>query len=324
MPEIDNPHPGDPTLHVDPELLPALELLPDMSSLSKDTLADWRAMLDAPREEVADGQNFTVEHVSIPGLGPTDPPIGALLYRPRNKPGKTAALLNLHGGGYVLGTAERDHANCAKLAEDLNCVVLSINYRRAPEHPYPAPLEDCYAALAWLHQNSNRLGVAPDRIGVRGWSAGGGLAAALALLARDRGQYPIRCLSLVYPMLDDRTSAGPVSGRFIWTEQANRFAWNSYLAGEVTPDEMAYAVPARAESLAGLPPTFIAVGSIDLFVAESVSFAKSLIDAGVSTELHVYPGAFHGFDLLAQSRLAQSFSRDQITALKSNLLHRSA
>jgi len=312
--------PVDPRRLVDPELAPALDVLPDMSNLSAQTLGEWRGMFDIPGEEIIDSETVSVERVSIPPLRPGDPPIDALYYRPKDKAGPAPALLNLHGGGYVLGTAERDHPGNAKLAGDLGCHVLSINYRLAPEHPYPAPVEDCYAALAWLHNEAARLGLDAERIGVRGWSAGGGLAASLALMARDRAEFAISYLALLYPMLDDRTKASPATGQFVWTERANAYAWNAYLGALSDGGETDYAVPGRVANLAGMPPTFMAVGSIDLFAGECAAFAAALLEAGVPTELHIYPGAFHGFDLLAEAEVTRKYLCDQNAALLRGLV----
>ncbi len=304
---------------VDAELREGLQLLPDFSDLSATSLAEWRAKLDAPPELDEEPADLTCELVEIaePVSGHS---ISGILYRPAKVEGPVAAVLSLHGGGYVMGSAERDHPNMLRLASALGCVVLSLNYRRAPEDPYPAPLEDCYAALGWLHENAAELGVDPARIGVRGASAGGGLAAGLALLTRDRGQFPIRQLSLIYPMLDDRTSAREFSGGFVWTESANGFGWRSYLGNGVPLDDTGYAVPARARNLEGLPSTFIAVGSIDLFVGECMAFAASLIDAGVLVEFHIYPGAYHGFDMLKQTTVARAFERDLVGAIRRDLV----
>ncbi len=319
MSERPEPRAVDPVDLVDPELKGALQVLPDLSDLSLDTLEAWRERIDPPREDLNDYPEIEIETRILPGLEGA-PPIDAILYRPKAATSRVAGLLSLHGGGYVLGSAERDGPINAKLATDLGCAVLSINYRRAPEAPYPAPLDDCYAALGWLHRQADDLGIDTGRIGVRGLSAGGGLAAGLALLARDRKEFSIRHLALVYPMLDDRTRSSPSFGQFVWTQEANLFGWQSYLGGGLSGSAPDYAVPARAQNLHDLPPTFIAVGSIDLFVGESIDFAGRLIEAGVKTELHVYPGAYHGFDLLAHTAVSQAFARDLNAAIGRDLV----
>jgi acetyl esterase/lipase len=183
-------------------------------------------------------------------------------------------------------------------------VIVAVDYRLAPETPFPGSLEDNYAALKWLHDSADSLGVDPSRIALMGASAGGGHAAMLAIAARDRGEVPIAFQLLIYPMLDDRTGSSrhvpPHMGKYIWVPDSNRFGWSSLLGvpagSRVVP---AGAVPARVENLAGLPPVFIGVGSVDLFVDEDVDYARRLLDSGVSTELCVVPGAYHGFDIIA-------------------------
>jgi acetyl esterase/lipase len=196
-----------------------------------------------------------------------------------------------------------------------------VDYRLAPETPHPGPVEDCYAALRWLYSHTGELGVDPTRIAIGGASAGGGLAAGLTLLTRDRGEVPLAFQFLIFPMLDDRTVTAtephPYTGEFIWTPEANRFGWTSLLGKEPGgPDVSPYAAAARAESLEGLPPTFINVGALDLFLEEDMEYARRLMRAGVPTELHVYPGAFHGFHMTANAKVSLAAVRDQLDALK--------
>ncbi|WP_240610284.1 alpha/beta hydrolase [Sphingomonas pokkalii] len=224
------------------------------------------------------------------------------------------AVLHIHGGGFLVGRAPDTYAASQRLADDLDCVVVEAEYRLAPETPFPGPLEDCHAALVWLHANAARLGVHPQRIAVMGESAGGGLAAMLAIAARDRRSVPLCCQILIYPMLDDRTGSTravpPFIGTIGWNAPSNRYGWSAFLGrpagGARVP---AGAVPARAETLAGLPPTFIGVGAIDLFVDEDIAYAQRLIAAGVPTDLRVVPGAYHGFDFIApQSQASIAFA----------------
>jgi acetyl esterase/lipase len=199
------------------------------------------------------------------------------------------------------------------VARELDCVIVSVDYRLAPETVFPGALEDNYAALRWLHDSAHELGVDPGRIAVMGESAGGGHAAMLAIAARDRHQVPLVAQVLIYPMLDDRTgSARAVPahiGQFVWTRAANRFGWSSLLgqpagAAKVPPGS----VPARETRLAGLPPAFIGVGALDLFVQEDMVYAQRLVEAGVATDLDVVAGAYHGFDFFApQAQSAQRF-----------------
>jgi acetyl esterase/lipase len=232
------------------------------------------------------------------------------------------AILHMHGGGFISGTAAGFLHDVQELAATLDCVIVTVDYRLAPETPFPGSLEDNYAALHWLHAHADELGVDRGRIAVMGESAGGGHAAMLAIAARDRGEVPLVFQSLVYPMLDDRTGstrqvAAPI-GSYVWTAGSNRFGWASLLGrkpgGSSAP---AGAVPARVQKLAGLPPAFIGVGAIDLFVDEDIEFARRLIDAGVATELVVVPGAFHGFDGIArETSIARQFTAAKVAALR--------
>lgn len=306
---------ADALERVDPDLRAALAILPDLGSLSVGTLSSLReAMGGAELEPSPPGLN-----VSWTECEPTEdgPATRALLYRPSGgRAGPRGALLYIHGGGYVSGSALRDDPAVRALALALDCVILSVDYRLAPETPFPGPLADVHAGLAWLHANAGRLGVDPARIAVRGNSAGGGLAAGLALQARDGGRYPIAQVVLVYPMLDDRTGDHPTAGSHVWTPQANRFGWSSYLAGWTQDGaDKGYAVPARAAMLQGLPPTWIGVGALDLFVDENLEFGRRLMRAGVATEMHVYPAAYHGFNLIATAAVSQRFERDMRATL---------
>ncbi|TGD89853.1 alpha/beta hydrolase [Mycolicibacterium sp. CH28] len=241
--------------------------------------------------------------------------IGVRLYRPAGAADPTPALLWIHGGGYVIGTAAQDDALCRRFVERLGITVASVDYRLAPEHPYPTPLEDCYTALAWL---ADLPGVDGDRVAIGGASAGGGLAAALALLARDRaGVHPVFQL-LVYPMLDDRSVGTHLDdpGHRLWNATSNRFGWTSYLGG-ADPN---VAVPARRTDLAGLPPAWLGVGTLDLFHDEDLDYAARLQAAGVPCEVHVVPGAFHGFDGLApKADISTAFFDSQCASLHPSL-----
>jgi acetyl esterase/lipase len=234
------------------------------------------------------------------------------------------AYLHLHGGGYVMGSAEGGDAEKAALAAELACVVASVAYRLAPESPHPGPVEDAYAALVWLHGQAEALRVDRGRIAIGGESAGGGLAAALALLARDRGEVAVVFQYLMYPMLDDRTVTAalhPFAGELVWTRDDNRFGWTSLLGGEPGgADVSPYAAAARAEDLAGLPPAFIAVGALDLFIDEDIEYARRLIRAGVPTELHVFPGAYHAFDQVPNARSA-AVARNRARSALRGALH---
>lgn len=249
----------------------------------------------------------------VPGAQP------ARLFVPDGAAGPMPAVLWIHGGGFIMGSPAQEDAMATMLARELGATVVAPAYRLAPEHPFPAAMDDLYATLAWLHANAEALCIRADRIAVAGVSAGGGLAAGLTLLARDRGELPVAFQLLVYPMLDDRTVARTLDGtnHRLWTASSNRFGWTSYLGREPGgADVPAYASPARAESLAGLPPTWIGVGTFDLFHDEDVAYAQRLAAAGVPTELEVVPGVFHGFDRLPRARVAEAFRASQVAALR--------
>ena len=307
---------------VDPELrdfalaFPRLRL--DGERLGK--IREAQAKLVVEPQWGTDEDGISAERLSVPGL-PGEPEARLILYRPGEARHAGTALLQIHGGGYVLGTAAGSDAGNRALVRELGCVVAAVDYRLAPETPYPGPLNDCYAALAWLHGQAGELGVRRETIGVKGDSAGGGLAAALALLARDRGEYPLAFQHLIYPMIDDRTCVRehphPFTGEFLWTAEDNRFGWQSLLqrppGGDDTP---AYAAPSRATDLAGLPPTFVATGDLDLFLDEDLDYALRLTRAGVPIELHVYPGAYHAFPLAAEASVSRRANADSLDALR--------
>jgi acetyl esterase/lipase len=242
--------------------------------------------------------------------------VGVRLFRPTRAGGAGPALLWIHGGGYVIGHAAQDDELCRRFARQLGVTVASVDYRLAPEHPYPTPLEDCYSALTWLAALPS---VDPARIAIGGASAGGGLAAGLALLARDRGEVPLAAQLLVYPMLDDRTvdRIGPENpGLRLWNQSSNKFGWSAYL-GDADPD---VAVPARREDLSGLPPAWMGVGTFDLFHDEDLAYAERLNAAGVPCEVEVVDGAFHGFDgIVPKAEVSQKFFASQCAMLRQAL-----
>lgn len=250
------------------------------------------------------------------------PDVRVLVYRPVGVETALPVLLWMHGGGYVGGRADWDSFLVNPLVSAVGCCVVSVDYRLAPETPFPGAIDDCYAALKWLHANAESLRFDAQRLAVGGLSAGAGLAASLGLLARDRGEVPVAFQLLLQPMLDDRqatdTYSHPFVGEYVWRKEYNAFGWSALLGHEpgivgVSP----YAAAARAESLAGSPATFINVGALDLFVEENLEYARRLMREGVPTELHVYPGACHGFQVLAPtSPVAKANDSDVFSALR--------
>jgi acetyl esterase/lipase len=298
---------------LDPEVAAALEALPIdigalLGGLTDASIAETRAAMgQMPVPELTDAVERT-DH-EVPG---TDGVV-VRVHRPVGATGELPCLYWMHGGGLVLGSYAGDDPRFDRWSPMFGLVGVSVEYRLAPESPYPGPLEDCYAGLRWVHEHAGELGVDPARIGVGGPSAGGNLAAGLALLARDRGEVPLQYQLLIYPMLDDRQiTASSTWPDPIWPPSANTYGWTAYLgAAKGGPDVPAYAAPARATDLAGLPPTLIAVGAIDGFSDEDIEYAVRLRQAGVTVDLHVYAGAPHGFEGLAPaSRVAQRANRD--------------
>ncbi|HUN22284.1 MAG TPA: alpha/beta hydrolase [Anaerolineales bacterium] len=254
--------------------------------------------------------------------------IKVLSYRPKQLAPPAPFLLWLHGGGYVMGKPESDAALCEHFARELGAVVVAVQYRLAPEHPYPAALHDSYCVLNWAKENALALGVDVRRMAVGGASAGGGLAASLAQYTVDRQEIDLAYQLLVYPMLDDRTVLrleDSPTDFLVWDKRSNRFGWQSYLGASahnasLNESVLSYAVPARRQSLAGLPPAWIGVGSADMFYEEDISYAERLQASGVPCEVYAVPGAFHGFDVLSPNLpLAQTFLRAQTEALRQGL-----
>ena len=284
------------------------------------------AELAKSRTVPSDVSDISILERMVPGHQ-SAPDVRVILYRPETIKAPLPAFLHIHGGGYVMGSPEMTAENSIALVREIGCIVVAVDYRLAPETRFPGSLEDCYAALKWLRQNARDLGVDPGRIAIGGESAGGGLAAALALLARDRGEVPVIFQLLIYPMIDDRTvvrhDLGDSLGEFIWTRESNRFGWESLLGVSPGAESVSrYAAAARAESLAGLPPAFISVGSLDLFLEEDVTYASRLLRAGVPTELHVYAGAFHGFEMVPEADVTRLSIRLSRTALARALSQR--
>lgn len=311
---------------VDPQLIETLELieaatdggikLHDIPADRKltDDLAEFRKANSPPIKGVS------MQKQNIPG--PADAPeVPIHVFRPEDKPGPLPALIWIHGGGYVMGSVAQDELKIRELSKEAGCAVIAMDYRLAPEHPFPAAIEDCYAVLKWAFENAHEIEIDKSHIAVGGASAGGGLAAGLVLLARDRREVDIQFQALIYPMIDD-CNVLPADedhpDTLIWSRECNLIGWRAYLGCEPGKKKVSiYATPYRANNLAGLPPAIILVGDLDLFLNENIVYAQRLIEAGVQTELHVYPGAYHGFNGFApDAPVSKRCNADLISALK--------
>ncbi|QLL09560.1 alpha/beta hydrolase [Mycobacterium vicinigordonae] len=244
-----------------------------------------------------------------------DSHVSVRVHRPVSTRRPGPALLWIHGGGTVMGSAAQEDKYCRKLANSTDVTVVAVEHRLAPEHPYPVPVQDCYAALQWL---ARQPWVDPHRLAVGGASAGGGFTASVAQLACDRGEIALSLQLMVYPMLDDRTGASPDGKtRVMWSERDNQIAWGWYLGGA----DPAEAAPARRASLSGLAPAWIGVGTLDLFHRECLDYAQQLGKAGVPVQQEIIPGAFHAFDLLVpNAAVSQRFFASQCRAVRCALV----
>jgi triacylglycerol lipase len=309
------------TRDLDPAIAAELELLQfdagalDLDSLPAARLARIEMVGSLPLSDAVERTDHTV-----PG-GEGRPDVIVRVHRPKGITGDLPCIYSIHGGGYVLGSYEMDDLRFDRWLPDLGVMGVSVEYRLAPETPYPGPLDDCYSGLAWLFDNAGRLGVDPARIGISGASAGGGLAAALALLARDRAEFPLSFQMLIYPMIDDRMITPSSRCEVpVWSPSNNEFGWRCYLGDLYGSDDVpAYAAAARADDLSGLPPTGIWVGTADGFCDEDIAYAQRLMQAGVPTELHVYPGAPHAFDAFPTAPVSRRCRRDMLDWLRSAL-----
>ena len=286
---------------VNPELREGLELFPP---LILENVESVEAIRQASLELMGSVEIPVDESVSIYNemiSGPEDNPLVRVrIYESKEKGVTRPGLLWIHGGGYVIGTPEGDDLLCQRFVTEANCVVVSVDYRLAPEHVYPAAIEDCYAALKWFSEHAEELGVDSSRIGIAGASAGGGLTAALALLARDR-KGPELCFQMpLYPMIDDHNtspSSNEIKDGFIWNHKLNEKGWSMYLNEENGSENVSqYAAASRAKDLSGLPYTYTCVGQLDPFRDETLDYVTRLCQAGVDVEFHLYPGCYHGFE----------------------------
>lgn len=308
------------TYAFDPELEPIVALLPH-SSL--DDLAAARANLAsliAPLNEHVDTTGVTISDHDVPSR---DYVVRTRVYAPAAlaPDGGRPALLDIHGGGFVLGNIDMEHAFACQLVRELGAVVATPEYRLAPEHPYPAGVDDCYAALRWLHDNADTFGVDTARIGVGGQSAGGGLSAAVALLARDRGGPPLCFQFLGIPELDHRletTSMRTFVDTPLWNRPNAELSWQFYL-GPHTDDVAPYASPAIATDLGDLPPAYVTTMEFDPLRDEGIVYALRMMEAGVCVELHSYPGTFHGSGMVPTAAVSRRAHAELIDALARGL-----
>ena len=293
---------------VDPETLPALDRVPSVV-FSDENLA---AIRQAGPPQLAFSPNVTVSERIVPGVR-GNPDIRVLIVTPAGIEAGAPGLFHIHGGGFVTNTPDMFLGRLTQIAEHCGCVAVSTTYRLAPETRWPGSLDDIYTAFRWMHDNAAALGVDPARIAITGESSGGGYAAALALRIRDRGGPPILMQLLVYPMLDDRpVPEAHYGGDYIWTRASDHYGWSALLGVPAGSDAVPEgAVPGRVRNLSALPPTYIAVGSLDLFVDANLEYARKLIAAGVPTEIHVVPGAWHGFDVIAaEAAISRQFTQN--------------
>ena len=310
---------------IDPELLPWLDMLPSWT-LSDEALRDARASMGQASELMPAYEPvhpIDVRDITVPGpSGAPDVPVR--VYTPGEREGALPGLLYIHGGGFVIGSVEVFHPTVLRLADQLGVVIVSVDYRLAPECPFPGPVEDCYAALMWISAKAAELGIDPAHVGVLGTSAGGGLAAAVTLLARDRGGPRLSFQCLAVPELDDRLATPSMMDYVdtpLWDRTKAIFSWTSYLGTEPGgADVSPYAAPARAADLSGLPPAYVTVCQFDPLRDEGIAYAQRLMHAGVPTELHHYPGTFHGSSFVPTAAVTVRMVADEVAALRRGLL----
>ncbi len=311
---------------IDPESRGPLEALLEVVPGGFNTIPDIVARRAAHRDhaviEVAPNPNVRREDLTVPGPE-GQPDIMVRVYRPVIDAGERPGIYFIHGGGMIMGDVAGGDATADMLCDLVDAVVVSVEYRLAPEHPHPAPVEDCYAGLVWTAEHCAELGIDPARLALYGASAGGGLVIGTALLARDRGGPLVGFMMPIYPMINDRNDT-PASQEItdvgIWDRAGNIEAWAWYLGGEEADQ---YAAPTRAEDLSGLPPTFIDVGTVDMFRDEDIEFAARLMQAGVPTELHIHPGSYHASENFApEAPLSRRIWAMRIDALQRALAPR--
>lgn len=304
----------------DPELAFMVPLLPpnDLNDIeaARQGLADMVAANPRP----VDASGLEIEDRLVPGP-PDAPDVAVRVFRPRDAKTPLPAIIYLHGGGFVMGTVDVEHGAAVAVASALEVPVVSVEYRLAPEHPFPAAIEDCYAALVWMHAHADELGIDGDRIAVLGRSAGGGLGGGLALLTRDRGGPALCFQCLGMPVFDDRletTSMRNFVDTPLWNRPSAEISWQHYLGddrGDVSP----YAAPARASDLSNLPPAYISTNEYDPLRDEGIQYALRLLEAGVHVELHSFPGTFHGSSMIQVAAVSRRAAAEEMYALRRGL-----
>jgi len=309
----------------DPELAPVAELVPagDLHDVAQARV--WIDTLIGPLNADVDATGVDVDDRTVPGPGVAVP---VRVYAPAGRvpDGTRPALLDIHGGGFVVGDMDMEHGFAVQVARELGAVVVVVEYRRAPEHPFPAAVDDCYAALSWMHDGADELGIDRTRIGVGGQSAGGGLTAATVLLARDRGGPPVCFQFLGIPELDhrlDTTSMRTFVDTPMWNRASAELSWRYYLGpdypGPDADDVSPYASPAVATDLGGLPPAYVTAMEFDPLRDEGILYALRMMEAGVSVELHAFPGTFHGSASVPTAAVSRRGHRELLVALRRGL-----
>jgi len=299
---------------IDSELKQVLDVLPPLNVTRENVVSLRESLASRPRPPTQ--TKVHEEKVAVPTA---EGDVDVYIFR-KSESENQPALLWIHGGGYVFGNADEERPRV--IAEQLDITVVSVQYRLAPEHPFPAGPNDCYEVLEWMSKNSALLKIDPERIAIAGASAGGGMAAGVAMMARDRGGPDIRMQVLLYPMIDNLhdSESGQFENHPVWNQGTSFQAWDMYLDGRPGLDASPYAAAARAEDLAGLPPTYICVGSEDLFRDEDIEYGRRLVSAGVPCEFTVFPGLYHAGDaFLPQARVSQRLQASFLKALDDGL-----
>lgn len=282
-----------------------------------DDLESIRKQTNSQQFKIPDNIKITNQYIPGPMYHPN---LRVRVYQPKQFKPPLPAILYIHGGGFIFGTPEMQDQLCCLYVKEINCIVFSVDYRLAPEHPFPAAIEDCYSTLLWMSKNATKLGINPTKITLLGHSAGGGLATAVSLMARDRNGPSICFLMPLYPMLDDRNitlSSKQIKDNKVWNGDFNKKAWSMYLKGINKNAISYYAAPARADNYNGLPPTYTFIGDLDPFRDETINFVMHLSQSGVPTEFHLYPGCFHAFErIVPDAMISKQATNAYIEVLK--------